>query len=74
MCFNIDIPHCIVLCFIVLHDTGWFFFNELKVYGNPALSKTINITFPTALVFKLGYVLFFNRHSAMTHLIDCSIV
>ena len=42
------ILHFIMLCFIVLWMLLFFFFNKLKVYGNPVLTKSISTIFSIA--------------------------
>ena len=45
--YYIGIPHFIALCFITLHRSCIFFYN-LKVCGNPEMSKSMGDIFPTA--------------------------
>ena len=46
-----DVYRHIVLYYIL--QVG-FFLNKLKVCGNPVLSKSINVSFPTACVYFLS--------------------
>lgn len=43
-----DIPHFIMLCFNALRRYCFSFRHELKICGNPVLSKSIGAIFPTA--------------------------
>ena len=44
--YNTGITRLIMLCFIVLCRNCVFY--KLKVFGNPALSESIDVIFPTA--------------------------
>lgn len=47
---NTCIPCFLVLHFIVLHEQDFFFFNKLKVCGNPVSRKSINTIFTKVFV------------------------
>ena len=54
-----DVYRHIVLYYI-LQVGFFFFFNKLKVCGSPVLSKSINVSFPTACVYFLSVSHFCN--------------